>query len=281
VNSQFSTTTLLSFHQWLDNWLLQRGQAYTNTSSRLYYQPDSRLPSNLVSYAAPFKSFVHDSGVGGAHILNAVSGSIGTIGRGQSGMMVDFVNGRVLLDSSVGQAATISGSYAFKDFNLYFANQSQERMVFTNKYYLNSRFARPIAPPPPPYDMVTPCIFISNVTEENEPGAFGGSYITKNKIYLNILTDNQAQMEGAMSVIMDSEQSSFPQLSPAQWPLNSYGDYKSGYNYEQIKEQYCLPGNLYTISDVRTLTFPDKVRTDQSLFIGLAHLTVERNRSIH
>lgn len=39
----FGTVTLLSFYEWLDNWLLQRGQAYTNNTSRFYYQPDPTL----------------------------------------------------------------------------------------------------------------------------------------------------------------------------------------------------------------------------------------------
>jgi len=281
ANTSFSTITLLSFSQWLDNWLLANGQAYTNTVSRFYHQADTSLPASTVAYASPFKSFVWDSGVSGANILESISGSNGVISRGQSGMMVDFVNGRVLLDSAVGTAATISGSYAFKDFNLYFANQSQERMVFSNKYYLNSRFARPVTGIPPAYDMVTPCIFISNVAEENEPMGFGGLYNTKTHITLNIMAETIPQLQGAMSLITTAEQVNFPQLNTNVWPLNSYGDYKSGYNYQTILGQYGQGNNLYTITDISASTFGDGVKIDESVFCGIVEMVVERQRTIH
>lgn len=280
MQTQFQTVALLSFYAWLDNLLLQKGQAYTNYTSRLYYQADPQVGSNYVAYAAPFKSFVWDSGVSGANILQTVSGTPGVLNR-NSGMIVDYENGRVLLNSSYGKNAVISGSYAFKDFNIYFANETQEKMVFTNKYYLNSRFNRPITGIPPAYNMVTPCLFLSAVTNENLPWAFGGKYNTSIIVTVNILAENQSQLQGAMSMFSDTKDVSFPMLNTTLWPLNSVGDYKSGYNYEYIKNQYGTPSNLFTITKVRASTVSDYAAIDQSIWLGTAIFTVEKPRYIH
>lgn len=280
MNTQFSTVASLSFYAWLDNLLLQKGQAYTNYSSRLYYQPDPQIGTGYVAYAAPFKSFVWDSGVTGANILQTVSGSAGIINRG-SGMMVDYENGRVLLNAGIGKNAIVSGTYAFKDFNVYFGNQTQERMVFTNKYYLNSRFNRPITGIPPAYDMVTPCIFITAAVDENKPWAFGGVYNTNITFSVNILAENQSQLQGALSLFSDSKDVCFPQLNTTLWPLNSFGDYKSGYNYEYLKNQYGTPSNLFTITKVRASAVSDYAQIDQAIWLGYATFTVEKPRFIH
>ncbi len=282
MNTQFSTRLLLSLYPWLDNRLLQNGQAYINNTSQFYYQPDTKLPAGTIAYAAPFKTFVWDSGVSGANILNSVSGSAGVLTRGVSGMSVDFDNGRILVNSAVGTNAVISGSYSFKDFNLYFANQSQESIVFTNKYYLNSRYNRSITGGvPPARDFVTPCMFISTVAFDNEPYAFGGQYMTEATVTINIMAENMGQLEGACSIINDSKDAMFPLLQPNTWPLNPLGDYYSGWNYEAIKAQYARPGNLFCVTDVRVSKVSDYAKIDPAIFLGVAELTVAIPRTLN
>ncbi len=285
MQPQFSTTTLVSFHLWLDNWIEQRGQAYTNTSSRLIYQPDAQLPG-YVAYASPFRSWVYDSGVSGAIIASTVSGTLGlggtgTVGRGQSGMVIDYVNGRVLFPAAVGTTAVISGSYAFPDLNVYKANETAETMVFTNKYYLNSRFARPITGIPPPYQMVTPCIFVSDAASENKPYVFGGVYNTEMTVSLNVMAENLTQLEGVLSLLTDAKDACFPLVPLSVWPLGFLGDYKSGYNYQQVKTAYGQASQLYTITDVQASKVGDGVKIDQGIFLGVVDLTVARPRTIH
>lgn len=286
MTPQFSTITLLSTHLWLDNWILQRGQAYTNTTSRLYYQADSGLGSAYVAYASPFRQWVCDSGVSGALVTSRVSGSIGIggtgiVNRGQSGMIIDYENGRVIFPSIVGTGHLITGSYAFKDINIYKANETLEKMVFTNKYYLNSRYARPITGIPPPRDMVTPCMFVTSAHTTNKPWTFGGVYYTTNTVSLVVLAETMNQLEGSLSLLTDAKDACFPQLNLNVWPLNSFGDYKSGYNYEIIKNQYGTPGNLYTIVESNASKVGDDAKIDDNIFIGLVDLTICKPRSIH
>jgi hypothetical protein len=235
MKNSFVSTTLLSYMQWLDNEILSVGGAYTNTSSQFYYKPDQRLGSSFVAYHSPFKSFVWDSGISGANVITQISGDFGTLSRGESGLIIDYENGRILLPSSFGTNRQISGSYSFKDFNIYFANQSQEEIVFTNKYYLNSRFNRQPTQCPPAYDMATPAIFISTISEKNDNFQFGGVYNSSVLLGVTVLAENLNQLDGALSIISDSEGDNFPQLPQSEWPLNYYGDFKSGvYSYSNL-----------------------------------------------
>lgn len=363
---------MLSMHLWMDNWIEQKTQSFINTASQFYYQTDPSLGTGYMAFAAPFRSFVYDSGVNGAIIFNSISGyffnalpytssgsgnlysgvvfpqidatgggylplelDFGTgayvslvsgygvqsgnrifftdsiaqtgvvrvsgsgdgtyydipftidgtpivISRGQFGMVTDFVNGRAIFPSNViSTNALLSGNYAFKGINVYLPNQWENRITFTNKYYLNSRFNRPITGIPPPYNYVSPCVFLSDVDVQNQNWAFGGVYNTTFTVTVNVLAENLSQLEGVMSTLVDAKYATFPQLNTNVWPLGPLGDYKSGYNYQTLLAQYGSPGNLYTITDVRASKLSDAVKTDESLFLGIVDLTVEKPRSIH
>lgn len=283
MQPQFSQITVVSFIPFLDNMLLQKGQAFTNYTSQLFYQPDPQLGPGLVAYASPFKQWVFDSGVSGASIYDTVQTSIGPISRGQSGMMIDYNNGRVIFNSAVGTNLTVSGTYAFKDLNVYVPNQTQERTIFSNHYYLNSRFNNQATGAVPAYSFVTPAIFVTDANENNPPWALGGLYNTTFTISLNVLAENQTQLKGALSLIADLKDTAFPQLPISAWPLNEYGDYKggSGYNYQTIIAQYGNPGNLYMIDNVKTTVVSDYAKIDEAMWLGIADCTVRRVRTIH
>ena len=370
MRTQFSTTALLSFYQWMDNYLLQKGQAYTNHTSQLYYQPDSTLGTGYIAFAAPFKSFVWDSGVSGATMFDAVSGyffnsslfsgMVGTppyttaifpqvsvdggsliplqltlsdgsyfsiisgtgivsgqsiffpdniaqsgvlrisgvasgyedmrfvidgtptvIRRGSQGMMTDFVNGRVLIPSYLLLPnAILSGSYAFRDFNVYFANQGADRATFTNKPYLNSRFNRAPTGMPPAYGMVAPCIFLSNAGEENLDWSLGGKYDTTFRFKANVMAESLGQLEGALSYLRDSVNSVFPQLETSVWPLNNYGDFKSGYNYQGVLDQYSTPSNQFMVTSVKARKVSDSAKINEEIFLGEITFEVSKPRHI-
>ena len=283
INPQFSQLTVVSFMPFMDNTILQKGQAYTNTTSRLYYQPDPVLGTGYVAYASPFKQWVWDSGVSGANILSSVTGSFGSISRGQSGMMVDYINGRVIFNAAVGTNLIMSGSYAFKDMNMYVANQTQERQIFSNHYYLNSRFNNQATGAVPAYSYVTPCIFVTSSNEDNPAWALGGLYNTSFTIGINVLAENETQLLGVLSLLAELKDTAFPLLPLSAWPLNEYGDYKggSGYNYQTIIQQYGNPANLYFINNVKTSLVSDYAKIDESVFLGIADFNVSKVRPIH
>jgi hypothetical protein len=196
-------------------------------------------------------------------------------------MVTDFENGRAIFPvGTLPTNAIISGSYSFKDFNLYFANQGAESLVFSNKYYLNSRFARPITGIPPPYNFVTPCIFISLVNTKNEQRALGGLYDTKQELRLNVFGETLGQVENVHSLLAQAQDLTFPQLSRELWPLNPMGDYKSGYNYTALSAQYMPLGNNYAITKVRSQKISDSTKVDESVFLGEISIQIDQARTI-
>ena len=54
MKPQYQHEVLTSFMLWFDNHLLQKGEAYTNKTGRLYEIEDSRLPAGFRRYASPF-----------------------------------------------------------------------------------------------------------------------------------------------------------------------------------------------------------------------------------
>jgi hypothetical protein len=365
----FSTNALRSLGQWLDHYMLQNGQAYTNQTTQLYYQYDPRLGTGFASFVAPFRSMVFDSGVSGAVIFGQASGylypsgsisnntgtgiyssvnfpqiSIGTgsltsltinfetgayisnptgyvmisennvfipdniaqtgvvrisgqstndysdivfitdanttiVISGQQAVKTDFINGRLIVPANyIPSSSMLSGTYAFRDFNIYFANQISDRAIFTNRYYINSRFNRVQNPPPALYDMVAPCMFLSMRTMGSEPFKLGDNvYNTEIDFRIVVVSDTLYKLENALSLICDAKHLTFPLLSPSDWPLNFYNTYKTSYNYDILKAQYTSVTPLM-ITDVSTFKLSDNVKANQSLFFGGADITVEYSR---
>jgi hypothetical protein len=273
--------TLRSFTLWFENQLTQKGQAYFNTSSRFYYQADPRLDPAYVAYAAPFKSFVWDSGVSGAQVMTTISGTLGTLQRGVSGMKVDYPNGRVLLPAAFGTGQTISGTYAVMELNVYQPNETQEQIIFGNKYGLNSRFARSITGLPAPHSMVTPCVFVADQRASNQPFALGGLYDTTNDISITVMAERNNQLAGVISLIADMKDATFPLISERTWPLDELGDLKTGaLTYEEMKTQYGDSSNLYAVDDVDASKLSDSTKINEGIFIGIGTATVSKVRSI-
>lgn len=267
MKSQFSNNLLFSFYLWSENQLLNNGEAFINNNSKLYYTPDERLGSKI-AYASPFKQWVYDSGVNNGIVLQNVSGDFGSIERGQSGMMVDYENGRVLFDSAVGTGLNISGNYSIKEFNFYQSNETDEYIIISDKYYFNPRYQDLPCSGIPPYSMTTPAVIITNNKIINEPFAFGGMDDTKVGVSMIVMAESMFQINAINSFFVDKKYKYFPLLDLRLDPINEYGDLKSGYNYNELIKPYDVPGNLVQIENVTSTKMSDKVKTNYKLFLG-------------
>ena len=70
---QFDHALNVSLYLYAANRVQNVAQAYFPRQLTFYPTPDAQL-TGVYSYSSPFKSFVYDSGVAGAPIINAVSG---------------------------------------------------------------------------------------------------------------------------------------------------------------------------------------------------------------
>lgn len=277
----FLQNSFASFFFWVENFYNQNAQAYRNHTSKLYYQPDPKV-APYIAYASPFKQWIYDEGISGAFVPTSISGSL-NLNRGDNGLKIDYTNGRVLLNPSVGTNQNISGSYSFKTFNFYLSNETQEVTLSNQKTYLNSRTGPPELDPIPPYSIVTPCIFVSLISNENEPFAMGGQEQAHINFSLIVYAETLWQLNSTIDIFSNCARKSFPMLSAAMDPLNEWGDiktglYPSGYNYQTLKEQYCNPGNLLYIEYVKASRLSDRVEVNPDIFAGVIqfHVTVPR-----
>lgn len=276
---------IASFTYFAENELLVQATAYRNYTSQLYYYNDTQLDPAYVAYAAPFKQWVYDQGVSGAVVLNEISGDL-NLSNNESGMFVDYGNGRVLLPASFGTNLTISGTYAFKDFNFYLSNETEQWLINNGKFWLNPRFGSVPTSGIVPYQFVTPCIFTTNLNEYNEPWSINGQNNTHIFVSQVVFAETVYQLNGVMSVFSDCRYRSFPFLSINDDPINEYGDiktgvYPSGYNYDTLVAQKGTPGNIITIENVRSARLSDRVAANPNVFLGIIQFELTQPRYLN
>lgn len=275
---QFAHTATTSFILWFDNYLLRNGQAFTNKTGTLYNYADDRLDPKYRAFGSPYKQWVADSSVG-ANVPSGVGIGAGFSGR-NNGVIIDFDNGRVLT-SGAAASATVTGSFAVKDFNIYFTNEGEEDLLIDKKYIANPRVHSPVIGPIAPYDIVTPAILISNGTHKNEPFAFGGEDTSRVSMKAVVLADNSYQLDGVLSLFADSQDQVIPQIPMSGSPYTEYGDLKTGYySYDELKNSFGPTNPLFFVEDVTPSKLSDKATKTitNNLFVGFLDFEICQQR---
>lgn len=254
MNPTFAHNINNSFFLWFDNFLMRKSQAYKTYTTKFYNYEDPRLGGGKVVYGSPLKQWVYDQNITGAIIPSGfhIDGSFTPTGT--SGMFVDFDNGRLIFNSGVSRNLDISGTFSVKEFNTYLTNQSEESIVIDGKYISNNRFTveeNYIKP----YDQVTPAVFISMDTIDNEGYALGGLDETKIIMRSIIFADNIYQLDGCLGALSDSYNTCFSLIPTNEHPLGEYFRIKSdlyptGYDYSDLSKKHSH--NKCFIQDVTT-----------------------------
>lgn len=247
---QFDNLLVPSFIYWFDHKLLDKGEAYTNHTS-MFYRNSCKYPST-VAYSSPFKQFVADSSITGANIPSGMYLNGNFIPRGTSGVKIDFENGRFLCNSNV--TGSVSGSYAIKDFNVYYTSESEEKLLFNTKYSLNPKTHQELTGLAEG-TKTFPAIYIKYEPSENEGFAFGGMDSTNPIFRAIVLSDSSFKLDAACSIFRDTNSTCFGILSATEMPFNIYGDYKSGYNYTTLADKSGL--DLAFIEKVKVKKFTE------------------------
>jgi len=275
MREQFQHSLITSFSLWFDHYLLDKGDAYYNTTGTFHPATDARLTSHNI-FASPYKQFVSDSSITGANIC---SGAYVTgVFKGRSdGVIVDFENGRIL-STGIASGSAMTGSFAVKDFNIYFVNETEEDLIVENKYTPTSDFPSANAAITP-YDMTVPAIFISSETMQNDPFAFGGQDKTRTLVKAVIMSDDVYKLDGVLSIFSDARNEAFKILPFISHPINEYGDIKSPpYNYTSLAD---ASGNgLFYIDRVFASKLSDKSKKllPNNVFIGFLDFDIYTHR---
>jgi hypothetical protein len=276
---QFQHKLTSSFFLWFDNFLLKKGEAYSNKTGELFNYADPRLDSRYVAYGSPYKQWVTDSSIAGAVIPTGVSVvGAGTSGR-DNGVVFDFENGRALFSGS-DTSMTVTGEFAVKDFSVYLTNDTEDDLIVENKYTVNSRLPSGPLTYIEPYDDVVPAIFLSISQAENSPFALGGMQETKIQAKAVILAEDTYQLDGVMSIFMDSVDEVIAAIPMSGYPITELGDLKDGgFDYTGLADDYRGEAKFF-VEKVKTSKLTDRTRNvlANELYVGFVDFDIEQYR---
>jgi hypothetical protein len=234
MKTQYENRVLSSFLLWFDNTLLDKGEAFTNHSSKYYSIEGSYY--GYSTYGSPFKQFVTDSSIPGATIASGVYVSgVATSNFKKTGEHpltdINYDQGQVYFNEDIDSNAVVSGSYAVKDFNVYLTSKAEQELLFEDKIQLRpstSQTETGLASEVSTY----PAVFIKNNGGQNTPWAFGGQDSTRTSIRTIVLSDSQFKLDALCSIFKDQARNTVAILPDEKYPFNAFGGLKSGvYNY--------------------------------------------------
>jgi hypothetical protein len=272
MKEQFIHTLTNSFMLWFDNFLLKKGDAYSNQTGQFYHTSDDFLQDSYVPFSSPYKQFVSDSSIVGATLPTGIAGN---------SHYIDYDNGRIVeTGSNYTSSSTITGTFAVKDFNIYFTNETEDDLIVEKKFELNSRIPTYNDSGIDPYDQVVPAVFLSTATMQNNPLAFGGEEQTTVRANAVALSDDPYKLDGILSIFGDSHNEVFYPIPMSGHPMDEYGDLKNGsYSYSTLSNEYSN-NKPFLVDNVTTSKLTDKARKSlaNDLYVGFIDFDIKIHR---
>lgn len=263
MKSQFNNELLSSFYLWFNNRMQNNGQGYINYLNQTgFLQPESSRTG--VCYAFPYKSFVYDSSASGAIVMSGVRNQAGQFLTRQSGIIIDYVHGRVFSPTNLGPA--VLGSFAKSEYNVYVGTEEETDFYLDQLYAQNPNIKLP-ATGVTYGRFAAPCIILTDAYNQNKPFAFGGQDSSEKTIRAFVISDNNYAQEAVSSLMVDSARSYFPLISSTLSPINGFGDIKGGYyNYVDMVAN-SLPTVL--VDEVHMLKMNEKTNKNINFTIAI------------
>lgn len=217
---------LMSFKEYLSYRFIKDLSAYSNKTMSLYSYTPQRL--NKLAYGSPFPNWVYDSSE------VSVPSSIGGLVRGGAeGFMIDFNNGRALVNPS-STGLNLSATVPVHEFGFVITNYNDAKLINEVKFDINPDRKVPDTYFPPD-NIISPVVFIKLVKTINKPFALSGLDWTAWHIRTVVFAQNYFQLTGVSGLIRDLKERIFPILQSADLPLNPYGDLKTpGWRYDSF-----------------------------------------------
>tara|TARA_R110002020_G_scaffold449356_1_gene662466 strand:+ start:136 stop:1107 length:972 start_codon:yes stop_codon:yes gene_type:complete len=285
---QFDHLVQSSFYLWVDDQLTVQAEAITSGVSQIFTYSDlaTDVPSNLVAYYAPDRQLMAN-GTGAArppYGQNAPSGVyIDTVFTNQftDNLLIDFDQGRVLLDATRGTDLTISGKFDRKNVNVYVTNDSEQDLLNRDfilasdgDTWLQQRGDLG------EYNYTVPAVFISCNGSRNLPFALGGEDQTRTDMRVVCIAEDNYTLDGLLSLFRDTEKTSFTLFDYNAFPFGEYFHIKEPpYTYSGLVATY--PSNKKGFIDsVVTSKLYDRssLKIHKGLLIGFADFQLEAIR---
>lgn len=222
----YDNLAISSMVVWLDHLLVKKGDAYINHSSSFY--PVRSQHDGLYAYSAPYKPFVYDTSISGPNVPTGLYLNNTFITTGTSGFTaLDYRNGCAYFSSPLPANATLSGSYAIKEYSVELTQKGEAELLFETKMNVRPEVSQSIEGVQP--DEITyPVIFLRKKSSHNEEFAFGGQDNTILNVTAIVFSDSQYSLDAVLGMMRDTRYTYIPLLGASEQPLNALGDFKNG-----------------------------------------------------
>lgn len=275
MRPQYIHDAASSFVLWLQNRLQGTGQGYVNVTGSLYLQADSSV--NGYEYASPYRQWVYDSSVAGADIPSGFYTSSGQYLTRASGVVLNFVNGRVV--SAANWGPSISGSYSRSEVNVYLSSTEEVDFVLEQAYGTNPNVSYALTGLQGRV-LAAPLVMVTPSRGNNIPWALGGTKASENALSCFILTPNAYLQDAVVSLCQDAYSTYIPLATYADVPITASGDLKTvPWSYcTGIKDRYGCAAGMY-VQNAYTRKISEKTNRNQSFLLAVADLDVIKVRT--
>lgn len=276
MRPQYAHDVVTSVALWLDNRLLANGLAYVNVTGALYLQPI--VAGTNKTYASPYRSWVYDSCASGATIPNGFYTSSGQLLTRASGLVIDFINGKVSTPQNWGPVLT--GTYARKEMNVYYSSDEEVSYVLEQVYGENRNLQYTLTGLNNRV-LAAPLAMITNARGQNQPWALGGMDDSRNTIRAFIIADSNYLQEGVNSILQDSAHSFIPFAPYSAAPITASGDLKTvPWSYcTGIYDYYGCNQGLY-VENVYAYKLNEKANRSTSFFLSACEIDLSKPRFV-
>ena len=241
---QLENKIMSSFLQFVDNEIVNKGEAYTNHSSLLY--PVDNMYNGYHTYAAPFKQMVADSSISGPDVMTSVYiDGVQTNMNNDDLVGINHYEGQTYFTSDK-SANVISGNYAIKDFNVYLTNDPEEKVLFEEKYHIRPKTLEAVSGLAPE-TQTYPAVYIKNNGGDHIPFALGGVDNNRVDIRAIVLADSSFKLDAVCGILKNTHRSYVPLIENL--PFSAMNAY-TGVNYNYTTLSAAATGQNPLIWDV-------------------------------
>lgn len=243
MKTQFSHNLLSSFYLWFEGRLLSsQGQAYVvNQSNSFEYADFKDIPPTHIGYQGRFRGLVADHSISNPNSGVFVDGNFVT--GSNTGIFIDYLNGRVILPVASGANLSIEANNAVKEINLYYYENDEAEVVISSDFVdyddPNSTFLTNLSEKIYEKLYLLPACFIKYVSSENESIAFSGERDSKTRMRAMIIAKDNYTIDGVLSLFADTKGSCIPIIPFEDAPYGLFNSVKSfPYSYSSYAANY-------------------------------------------
>lgn len=267
--SQFDHNIDQSLYLWVENELTNGLQAVYPTGSLVFsYSTSQNVPNGLNAFYSPYRSLVGNG-------LNSPTGFyINGQWTGQSlsspYRIIDWKQGRILLDTSYGTGAAVSGDFATKRVNCYITDENDQQIIAHQDWVTNGQTYLQAATGVGKNRHTIPAVFVTANNSENLPFALGGEDNTIHRHRLVVIADSNYVLKGVLSYFRDKKSTCIKILDYEEYPFNTKAIKDSEvivnlpYSYTGLVGTGTTVGQAY-LEDVMCTTLKDSRSSDLKL----------------